>query len=548
MKKRQQKGTKGWNSRNVRPPRGVSSSNDIGEEAVNTQPPVLEKDIQAGSHKGDPNAHHPQTDRTQAELQTTIDDLQRRIRELELRIDERTAEPQHSLREFSLLADNVPALFAYLDVDQCYQYVNRHCASLYNRDVQEMIGRTLREIQGPKLYESVRPHILEALSGKTTQFELVIETADGARVFQATYMPDLDPQGQVVGVYMLADDITRRKRIEQALDEEKQRLAAIVNMAADAIITVDRQGVIRDFNRAAERMFGYASEEAVGMGIHRLITPGNGEPGPFPHQYFRKQESERDAIHHEAIGNHKQGSRFPLEMAVSEIDHLDLYVTLLRDLSERKALEQEVIEMSAIEQERIGREIHDGIGQQLTALGMLANNLAKRLGRTALSQEAETAGQLVTYLQQALYEVKALSKGLSPVEIGPEGLADSLAKLVERAGISAGIQCDFVLSGVIPDLDEMVAVHLYRIVQEAINNAIKHADASRIEVKVRLPAQHLAISVADNGIGIDPMKNRKGRLGLHIMRYRSGIIGATLKIQAIEAGGTLVSCSLPLAS
>ena len=475
------------------------------------------------------------------------DSLRTRLGELQRQMDAQGLDLQRSEQDFRLLADNVPALFSYLDAEQRYRYVNPRCAAIFARDRADMIGRRQQDVLSPQLYQTIQPQVEKALSGVEVHFEMAIPRDDGERVFQTTCMPDLDEQGRVSGLFMLASDITDRKIAERELHDEQQRLSTILKTAADAIVTVDRAGVIRDFNHAAARIFGYPDDEAMGMEIERLIPTKADDTEGFPRRYrLKSQPAETEGIHREAVGRRKDGSRVPIEMAVSEIDSLGLYVSLLRDISDRKELEQEVIEMSTLEQERFGREIHDGIGQQLTALGMLANGLEKRLVRAQRKEDAAAAGQLVIFIQQAMDEVKALSRGLMPVEIGQDGLADSLARLVEHAGVSSGIRCEFSHAGSIVTLDEMVAVHLYRIVQEAINNAIKHAKTDRIEVEVRQTRKRLSIRVRDNGAGIDPMNHRKGRLGLHIMRYRAGIIGAELEIVTQPGGGTLVRCDLPL--
>lgn len=474
-------------------------------------------------------------------------DLQRLNDELERRIEDRTVELRRSEQEFRMLADNVPALFSYVDADQRYRYVNPRCMAVHARDQSDIIGRTLLEVQGTQFYETLRPYVEEVLTGHEMQFEMEIPDHEGNLIFQTTVMPDLDEQGQVRGFFVLASDITDRKRAERALDQERQRLRAIVETAADAIVAVDREGIIRDFNQAAERIFGYTSGQAIGRNFQCIMPPLNGEADTFPHQFHLTQELRKgDVSREELLGRRKDGSFFPLEMTLTEIDHLELYVALLRDITARKELEHEVIEMSTIEQERIGREIHDGIGQQLTALGMLASSLQKKLTRSQKMQEAEKAGQMVAFIQHSLDEVKALSRGLAPIEIGPDGLADSLGILVERAKVSSHIQCTLTISGLIPLLDEIVAVHLYRIVQEAIHNAIKHAEASHIEVTIKSVNKRLVVTIRDNGSGIDSITDRKETLGLHIINYRAGIIGASLSIESVEKGGTQIKCSLPI--
>jgi signal transduction histidine kinase len=235
-----------------------------------------------------------------------------------------------------------------------------------------------------------------------------------------------------------------------------------------------------------------------------------------------------------------------MEITVSEIDGLELQVALVRDITERKALEREIIEVSTLEQERIGRDIHDGIGQQLTALSMLAGSIERRLSAAERSAEADAVRDLRKHLQEALAQARALARGLSPVEIDPAGLAQALSELAERVRVTSGVGCSFEASEAVVVSDEMVSLHLYRIAQEAVQNALRHARPNDIEIRLEVGDYSLILSVRDDGMGIGSAEERQGRLGLRIMRYRAGIIGGRITVEPVEAGGTLARCVVPM--
>jgi signal transduction histidine kinase len=216
-----------------------------------------------------------------------------------------------------------------------------------------------------------------------------------------------------------------------------------------------------------------------------------------------------------------------------------------RSVSERKALEREIIEVSTAEQERIGNDIHDGIGQQLTALTMMAGGIERRLAGAGQAEEAAALAEMCRHLQSALDEARAVARGLSPVEIDPEGLADALSDLADRVMDSSGVDCRYIGSRQVSVQDGVLAVHLYRIAQEALHNAVKHGEPGRVDIDLQQDSQGLRLTVRDDGNGIDLERQRRGRLGLHIMRYRAGIIGARLTVCAAPAGGTLVLCQVP---
>jgi PAS domain S-box-containing protein len=464
---------------------------------------------------------------------------------LDQRVAERTTELSQRELELRTLAANVPAMFSYVDSDEVYRYVNRLYGERHSSPVEQIVGKSVRGLLGPENYATAKPHIDMALAGETQRYEAAFEFPGGVRTMDVTYVPDKDAEGRIKGFFALVHDISERKALERRLHDSEERLRAIVGTAADGIITVDREGVIRDFNPAAERMFGRPAAAVINQDVRLILPPSCGDCIEYP-ECFRTGRCLRVSAHpQELIGCRADGTLFPMEITVSEIDYLDLYVVLVRDTSERKALEREIIDASTVEQERIGRDIHDGIGQQLTALAMLASSIEHRLSGTGHSDEAKEVKKLVKHLQDALAETRALARGLSPVEIVPEGLADALSELAESVRSSSGVQCRClgVKSAKVPDKN--VAAHLYRIAQEAIHNAVRHGRPSKVEVRLVSDDHGLVLSVQDDGTGIEQVDKRVGRLGLQIMRYRADIIGGELTVRPAANGGSLVQCVIP---
>jgi signal transduction histidine kinase len=209
------------------------------------------------------------------------------------------------------------------------------------------------------------------------------------------------------------------------------------------------------------------------------------------------------------------------------------------------ALEREIIEISTAEQERIGREIHDGIGQQLTALTMLASSAERSLTAAQRPDEARIVAGLVSHLQDTLAQTRALARGLAPVEIDPQGLVAALSDLTEYVSRSSGVSCRFVADEVIEVGDDGLATHLYRIAQEALHNAVRHGAPRSIEVRLDQENREIILSVYDDGIGIQPTATPTSGVGIHFMRYRAGIIGGRLTIERAAQGGTLIRCACP---
>lgn len=347
---------------------------------------------------------------------------------------------------------------------------------------------------------------------------------------------------------MPAQNRTEIQALERQLHASEQRLRAIVATAADGIVTINRQGIIQDFTPSAERLFERPASSMIGHDVRELLPLKPPLETCFAQLYspLSRHERRRSPRPIELLGQRSDGSEFPIELTLSAVEGLDLYVAILRDISERRQLEREIIEISTAEQERIGHDIHDGIGQQLTALGMLASSLERRLAARAQHQDAADAHTLAVHLNDTLGAARALARGLSPVEIAPEGLGTVLADLVEHVGESAGIHWSCQVDPDAQVHDTLSAVHLYRIAQEALSNAVRHAQPSRIEVVLDSCETGLVLEIRDNGSGIEHIDERRGRLGLHIMHYRAALIGGALHVEKMPAGGTRVRCSVPL--
>ena len=467
--------------------------------------------------------------------------------ELEQRITERTAELQRREQEFHTLADNVPALFSYLDADQRYRYVNHPYEEHWKRPMAEIIGRTVEELLGPEGYSVARPHIEAVLAGKPVTYEAEFEYADAPRSMQVRYVPDIDATGRVQGFFALVNDITKLKQAEAEIREREQRLRIILETAPDVIITIGAHGEIIAFNRAAEVTFGYSADEAIGRNVSMLMpSPYREEHDSYLARYLETHESRVFGKRRQVPGRLKDGSTFPLELIVSEIDRRGLFVGIIRDISTQRELEREVIHVSTFEQERIGQELHDGLGQRLTGLSMMVESLRQTLNKQQLP-EAATAAQIVEQLRTATRETRAIAHGLVPVPLTQQGLSDAFRKLAKETQAATGISCRFTTlsRGGVEVEDRAIAMQLYRIAQEMIHNAVRHAQASHITLSLNRKNRRLELSVSDDGKGFQPDSGEKEGYGLRIMRYRAAMIGCELTIDSTPGKGTVARCILP---
>lgn len=239
-------------------------------------------------------------------------------------------------------------------------------------------------------------------------------------------------------------------------------------------------------------------------------------------------------------------SRAKSPPAPALLDALDSIGAQLGRVAERRELEKRIADLTDSEHRRMGQDLHDGLGQQITGIGMLASSLEKRL-RASGSPEADRAARLVEALREAQHQVRALSRGLMPVQLDANGLMSALSRLVEETCTLHETDCVFHCRETVQVEDGFTATHLYRIAQEAIHNAVKHSGAERIEIELESAGERLKLEVRDDGSGLPPDLEAGDGMGLEIMRYRARLVGGELEIATLPGGGTVVACTLEAA-
>jgi two-component system, LuxR family, sensor kinase FixL len=202
-----------------------------------------------------------------------------------------------------------------------------------------------------------------------------------------------------------------------------------------------------------------------------------------------------------------------------------------------------LIEISERERQRIGYDLHDTLGQQLAGIAFLSKVLAQRLA-THHAAEATRAAQIVTFVNQAMEQARTLAGGLAPVTLETYGLVFALQELATSVEALFHCTCKVSSHHAIHITDHAVAMHLYRIVQEAVNNAIKHGKAQQIMITLSAWQGHMTLMVRDNGVGFPTDAAARRGMGLRIMHHRARMIGAMLEVQPGAHGGTCVSCTL----
>jgi PAS domain S-box-containing protein len=213
-------------------------------------------------------------------------------------------------------------------------------------------------------------------------------------------------------------------------------------------------------------------------------------------------------------------------------------------IQERRTLEQLVLRASEREQQRIGQELHDGLGQELAGLAFMIGALAKRLS-TKLPQEKKNTHDILELVQKAINEIRGVAKGLYPVEVRSGGLHSALGELATNTRRLFSLACTFSSDEPFEVHDAAVATHIYRIAQEAINNAIKHGKARNISIHLKKSPDHAILTVSNDGLAFGTEPVGPTGMGMQIMKYRADVIGGVLEVASEKDGLTVVKCTFP---
>ncbi len=430
-----------------------------------------------------------------------------------------------------------------------------------SQGMEQMTGWTFEELKGREWVATLVPpeHQAEAtercrgrIGRDRTESHLkpILTKMGDLRHIEWVHSDIRDESGEVTGVLCVGRDVTELLAAREALLTSEEQSRAIVETAVNAIITMSEDCIIETANTSTERIFGYKKSEVVGKNIRMLMPqPYRDKHDSYVQNYLRTGVKKIIGIGREAVGQRKDGTIFPLDLSVGEVilpDGRRVFTGIIRDLTERKILEEKILHISEEEQHRIGQDIHDDLCQQLAAIGCLAKVAHQQLVKSGLPQ-AESLDEIVRLVSQANTRAREMSRGLMPVVLDSAGLMAALADLAQSTERVFRISAPFRCERPVEVSDNKTATQLYRIAQEAVANAIKHSRADRIEIALSEHEGEIVLSIRDNGIGIpDNVSGKSTGMGLLTMSHRARMMGGVLSVEHDEDGGTLVRCQVPI--
>jgi PAS domain S-box-containing protein len=337
------------------------------------------------------------------------------------------------------------------------------------------------------------------------------------------------------------DAITEQKQAADSLREGAARLRSTLDRMLEGCQIIGPDWRYLYVNAAAAKHARRRPEELLGRTVMEMY-PGIEQIEMFG--FLRQCLEKRTASRIETEFIYPDGSKALFDLSMHPAP--EGMLVLSYDITERKRLEKEILEISEREQSRIGQDLHDGLCQHLAGIEFRLLGLKQKLKGKASRHAAETA-QIAKLVRDGIEQTRTLAHGLSPVMLETEGLANGLQELAINTENAFRISCSFNCPAPVVIRDSAVAMHLYRIAQEAVQNAIRHGKPKFIVINLVVQNERLVLSVKDDGVGFRVKPRKHHGIGLRVMQYRAGMSGGSVIVQRDPAGGTSVVCSLPVA-
>ena len=455
------------------------------------------------------------------------------------------------------------AMDAIITVDEAQNILlyNRAAEAVFGWPRQEIIGQPLERLIPARFRPGHAAHVGRfAKTGVTSRRMGVLNVIHGLRADGQEFPLDasisqLDtPRGKLFTVILR--DITQRLDAQESHARLAARLAGMLDSAMDAIITVDEQHKIVLYNRAAEKIFGWPSAQALGQPLSGLMPARfRAGHGVYMEQFASTGVTSRRMGDVRVIyGRRASGEEFPMDASISQLTTPDgrLFTVILRDVTERVRAQQERSAFAAAanaireeEKTRVARELHDELAQSLTVLKMDANWVRDNLvsdpqeGRRKLSE-------MLVLLDGAVASTRRIAADLRPLLLDDLGLGPAIEWLAGTFTQRHGVPCRLSVDDEL-ELQEPYATAVFRIVQESLANVAKHARASQASVEIERTGDQIVLAVLDDGCGFDPAGPRApGSLGLLGLRERTQLVNGTIAITSTPGAGTRVEVRIPV--
>lgn len=424
--------------------------------------------------------------------------VERELREAEVRRARRKADI--ALREneerFRQLAENIDLAFVMTEqpseqsIGQV-SYVSPAYEKIFGRSCDSVRQNALSWVEAihPEDQTRIREAIPEIARGEFNQQFRILRPDQSHRWIHYRVFPVRNEQGGVYRIAAIAEDITDRRRAQEQLEANARELQR----------TVEELKLAEEGLRASNEQLRQAREE------------------------LERRVEERTA---------------DLKIANAELQ---------RQMIERRRLENELLEITERERQRIGIDLHDELGQHLNGIALMLKGLELKLSNKSLPESAD-AGKIQALVFKTINQAKAVARGLAQADLQAEDLPSALRELASQAKNLFPITCDLKIEGDIPGMPDNSVKQVYKIAQEAVTNAVKHAKAKEVKICLRRDREQLVLTIQNDGLGFPTQRFQNSGMGLKIMQYRASVIGGNFKVEPVAEAkeGTVVTCTFPV--
>jgi PAS domain S-box-containing protein len=444
-----------------------------------------------------------------------------------------TTEPE--LRQ---VLGSLPDHVFVLDREMKVLFVNRGVGT---QSVEQLEGLHITRIFPQELHPVALTTLHRVLAtGQSDGFNAELDATDAQPRHFDLHVTPVRRDGRIVALTVVATETTEQVRAERAIATQ----ARMIESMLEGVAVINEQGVIEITNPAFDGMFGYKRGELIGHDMAALADGAFAQPA----RWQGKPSAKSMSFEFEAQRRDKTSFAAAGVLSRFEVAGRNHSLVVLQDVSERKQLERAILQAVNREQYRIGNDLHDGLGQELTGIALMLRGVAGRLMAEypAILPEVEGITRLVS---NAIENTRALARGLSPVNLERGGLQDALEGLAMNAMELYGVQVVFShRSTGGKQLSAELANHLYRIAQEAVRNAVRHGQARTIRLHLTTGRAKVSLAITDDGSGLPTQAMDATGMGLKIMRYRARMLGGEVHFERVEPTGTRVVCECPIES
>ncbi len=473
---------------------------------------------------------------------------------------------RESEKQYRLLVETMNDGLGAMDDQRQITYINPRMCELFGYPAEELIGRTLTDLLDEANEKILNKNLRRRRTGDQTPYELVWTRKDGSQ-FPSIVSPKpiFDAQGRFKGSFAIITDITARREAEAAVQRREQYFRQLTENVSDVIGLLTPKGIISYVNPTIKQLLGYDPKQLVGKNAFDLIHPDELEP--LQELFAKLLRQTKEIFTTEVQVRHRNGSWHVWQVKGKNLLHDPVVAGIVinaQDITEQKNLEAalkqsakklrsltaQIFTTQETERRRLSLELHDELGQSLTALKLQLRSIANKLRKDQprLKQECD---QMLAYINEVVEDVRRLSHDLSPSLLENVGLGAALHHLLENFRkfyrISENLH---ELEGIEAVLPAAGKIHLYRIFQEILTNIEKHSQATEVGIEVVRSDHRLSFSIADNGRGFpteftDRSSGTVG-LGLPAISERVLMLGGTLEISSQEDTGTRIQFTVPL--